>query len=203
MGGYGSGRHWYSSSKNTVNDYRSIDIRQWHRKNFLIPGTHFTSKWICDDEVTGSISVLAKEDCVVLSYKNKSSDGWKDITYPIALVWTPCNLGGKRPWFLCPAHNCKQRVAILYGGSVFACRDCYQLVYASQREGVGNRATRKADKIRKALDWEPGILNGEGIKPKGMHWNTFERLRKKHNNAVNLSIEEAILRFGINPSDFL
>ncbi len=25
-------------------------------------------------------------------------------------------------------------------------------------------------------NWEPGILNGHGGKPKGMHWRTYERL---------------------------
>ena len=38
-------------------------------------------------------------------------------------------------------------------------------------------AARKADRLRDKLGWEPGILNGNGIKPKGMHWRTFERLK--------------------------
>ena len=29
-----------------------------------------------------------------------------------------------------------------------------------------------------------GILNGNGWKPKGMHWRTFERLRAAHDAAV-------------------
>jgi hypothetical protein len=45
-----------------------------------------------------------------------------------------------------------------------------------------DRTARQADKIRKKLGWEPGILNGRGWKkPKGMHWRTFERLTAKHN----------------------
>ncbi len=38
------------------------------------------------------------------------------------------------------------------------------------------QATR-ADTIRKRLGWGAGILNGNGGKPKGMHWATFERLQ--------------------------
>jgi hypothetical protein len=67
-----------------------------------------------------------------------------------------------------------RRVAILYAGGIFACRCCYQLAYASSREDAGGRATRRADRLRARLGWEPGILNGEGGKPKWMRWRTFE-----------------------------
>lgn len=33
MGGIGSGRHWHWSAKNTVADYRSIDVRRWARRH--------------------------------------------------------------------------------------------------------------------------------------------------------------------------
>jgi hypothetical protein len=69
---------------------------------------------------------------------------------------------GSRAWFICPAVGCGRRVAILYGGSIFACRHCYQFAHASSREDAGDRATRRADKLRARLDWEPGILNGRG-----------------------------------------
>lgn len=49
-------------------------------------------------------------------------------------------------------------------------------------------ATRRADRIREKLGWEPGILNGEGWKPKGMHWNTFERLTAQHDAFVQISL---------------
>ena len=78
------------------------------------------------------------------------------------IVRTPCNLGGSRAWFICPAVGCGRRVAILYGGGIFACRHCYQLAYASAREDVCDRAARRADRLRARLGWEPGILNGNG-----------------------------------------
>ena len=65
-------------------------------------------------------------------------------------------------------------MAILYGGGIFACRHCYRLAYPSQRANWDDRAARRADRIRDKPGWEPGILNGNGWKPKGMHWNTFE-----------------------------
>jgi hypothetical protein len=76
-------------------------------------------------------------------------------------------------------------VAILYGGRILACRHCYDLVYASSREDVGDRAARKADRLRERLGWEPGILNGDGDKPKWMRWRTFERLTETYEFCVN------------------
>jgi len=118
------------------------------------------------------------------------------MEYPVYLDWTDCNLAGRRPWFRCPARGCGRRVAILYGGSIFACRHCHQLAYASQREAGYDRAARKADRIRDKLGWEPGILNGEGGKPKGMHWRTFERLQTEHDALVGESLAGMARRFG-------
>jgi len=201
MGGIGSGRHWYYDAKSTVSDYHSIDIRRWHKKNLLVPGTSFSTRWFRNDKVTGSISVLANEKCVILNYRHKKLEEWVNINYPVDLEWTSCNFGGKRPWFICPAQDCGRRVAILYGGAVFACRHCYQLAYQSQRENIDDRATRRAEKIRDHMGWEPGILNGEGLKPKWMHQNTFARLCLIHNEFVTISLREASLRFGINMFD--
>jgi hypothetical protein len=51
-----------------------------------------------------------------------------------------------------------------------------------------DRATRKADRIREKLGWEPGILNGEGWRPKGMHWTTFDRLTLQHDTFLGISL---------------
>jgi Transposase DDE domain len=71
--------------------------------------------------------------------------------YPVRVVRSPCNLGGSRAWFICPAVGCGRRVAILYGGGIFACRRCYRLAYASAREDVCDRAARRADRLRARL----------------------------------------------------
>jgi hypothetical protein len=183
MGGTGSGRHWHYGAKDTTCDYRSIDVRRWNRKGLLVPGSVFGWQWSRNGEVVASIQIRAESGRVILTYRHRQNGGeWKDESYPVQLDWTPCSYGGERPWFLCPAVGCGKRVAILYGGSIFACRHCHQLSYPSQRECAYDRSARQADKIRKKLGWEPGILNGRGWKkPKGMHWRTFERLTAKHN----------------------
>jgi hypothetical protein len=84
----------------------------------------------------------------------------------------------------------------LYGGKVYACRHCRKLAYRTQREQPHDRAGSKADKLRDRLGWEAGILNGNGGKPKGMHWTTFERLKTQHDALVNESLVGALAKFG-------
>jgi len=91
---------------------------------------------------------------------------------------------------------------VLYGGTIFACRHCHRLAYDSQRERRDDRLTRRADRIRQRLGWEPGILNGDGGKPKGMHWRTFERLQDKHDAYVQASLAGMMMRFGIAAREF-
>jgi hypothetical protein len=88
-------------------------------------------------------------------------------------------------------------MAILYGGSIFACRRCHRLAYPSTRETPGDRAARCADRIRDRLGWPGGILEGSGWgKPKGMHWRTYEALSRKHDAFSDRSMAEFVGRFG-------
>lgn len=61
---------------------------------------------------------------------------------------------------------------LLYGkGELFACRHCYGLTYASQREPSHLRGFGKAQKIRMRLGGGPESEEFPD-KPKGMHWRT-------------------------------
>ncbi len=198
MGGMGSGRRWHYGANDTTNDYRALDVRRWQQDGLLTPGCAFGWQWSRDGEVVASIQVRVETGRVILSYRHRSGDrDWKDENYPVWLDWTPCNLGGQRPWFRCPARGCGRRVAILYSGGIFACRHCYRLAYLSQRETWDDRAARRAGRIRKKLGWKPGILNGKGWKPKGMHWRTFDRLTAEHDAFVEQSLAGMVLRLGI------
>ncbi|WP_411727504.1 hypothetical protein [Methyloglobulus sp.] len=83
------------------------------------------------------------------------------------------------------------------GGKYFACRHCYQLAYRSQRETADDRADRKANNIRKKLDWEPGILNAMGDKPKGMHWKTYYRIWWQYNEVSDQVLLRISKKLGI------
>lgn len=198
MGGIGSGRRWHNGANDTTSDYRTLDVRRWAREGMLRPGYWGGWQWTRNGEVVASIRMRAEEDRLILMYRHRNGgEEWKDEQYPVRIVRTPCNLGGSRPWFICPALGCGRRVAILYGGGIFACRHCYRLAYPSQRETWDDRAARRADRIRSRLSWEPGILNGEGWKPKGMHWRTFEKLVAEHDEHVAKSFSGIALRLGI------
>ena len=192
MGGIGSGRR-YQQGKHTTSDCRSLDVSWMNRQGML--GKHFPQiiTWSRGGEKIGTIQIIAQPTKIVLNYRHsRNDDQWQSHEYAVRLDLTSCQYGGQRPWFLCPARGCGRRVAILYLGScgIFACRHCYNLAYDCQRESFDDRACRRAEKIRDKLAWEPGILNGNGIKPKGMHWKTYRRLTAEHDAFVNVSLEE-------------
>ncbi len=198
MGGPNSGWRWRYGAANCTDDYRQLDVRRWQRDGLLASGRAFGWNWTRNGETIASIQVRIEPDRVILTYRHRSGDGdWKAEEYPVRLAWTPCTYGGRRAWFICPASGCRRRVAILYGGSIFACRHCYRLAYRSQRETGYDRQARRADRIRERLGWEPGILNGEGGKPKGMRWRTFERLTAEHAFLVGESLAGAMRQFGV------
>jgi len=89
--------------------------------------------------------------------------------------------------------------ALLYigGAGIFACRHCYRLAYACQREASDDRAARRAANLRERLGWQAGIANPSGGKPKGMHWRTFERLTAEHDAFVGVSLAGMAARLNL------
>lgn len=184
--------------KNCTDDMQRLDVRRLHRAGSLEPGRRCQWQWTCNDETVATINIRAEADRVILDYRARDNGSeWQPMQYPVNLEWTGLHFGGRRPWFRCPAVGCGRRVAVLYGGRVFACRHCHQLAYRCQRETPDDRATRRADTLRDRLAWMPGILNGGGPKPKGMHWRTFERLSAAHDAYVAQSLAGAMRRFRV------
>jgi hypothetical protein len=73
---------------------------------------------------------------------------------------------------------------VLYSAAeLFACRHCYGLTYASQREALYFCDIDKAQKIRMRLGGSTVMSEAFPNKPKGMHWQTYERLRRAHDAA--------------------
>lgn len=192
MGGMNSGRR-NQGGKVTTAEYRSLDVRTFQRDGFLVAGRSCTTSWMRNGKAEASIQVKVESDRVILDYRHhRNGSEWKSVNYPVRIEWTSCNYGGARAWFLCPTNGCGRRVAKLHlgGYGIFACRHCYKLAYACQRENSYDRATRQADKIREQLKWVPGIANGNGCKPKGMQWRTYQRLIMKYEALVGISLNE-------------
>jgi len=192
MGGPGSGSRW-RSGRATVESFHRLDVRRLYRDGYLTSGRAFSWQWTRGGERIGWIKLRVDDVCVMLTYQTRENGGeWKPVEYPVLIDRTACTFGGSRPWFLCPARGCGRRVAVLYGGAVFACRQCHRLAYDSQSEDAASRAMRRANKVRGRLGWDAGIANPAGTKPKWMRWKTFFRLRAEHDAHANRSTAEML-----------
>jgi hypothetical protein len=202
MGGYGSGGH--NRRAGTIEGNRSLDIMQLHRAGALVPGYTGSWHWLYDDGERADIRIRAERSRIVLSYCYRSGGReWEPVDESVSIVWTPCGLGGKRPWFLCECWAngvyCGRTVGKLYGaGKLFACRHCYRLGYRSQLKREHFARWHQADKLRKKLGGEAGRGFPIAEKPKGMHWATYwrrvEEIRHLEVEA-NMMAENSLAKF--------
>jgi hypothetical protein len=168
----------------------SIDVREWHRHGLLRhDGLRFTWSWTRHCEPLGSIEARTEADAVVLIFTG--SRDWKSVEQRVPLVWTKCHFGGGRCWFRC---CCGRRAAILYmrNASIFACRHCCDLVFASQREIPRHRAISRAQKLRMRLGGSANLLEPFPRKPPRMHRRTFFKLFNKAAEAQERSTALAL-----------
>lgn len=190
-GGYrfGAGRPgWHPK----VENLRSIDVRHWSRERILQPGCCGIRVWTDSDTgaASASIGYTADGESITLNFSMNK----KQMAQRVPLLRTACGYGGSRVWFGCPF--CRRRVAKLYvGGSGFACRQCYRLVYASQCEDVITRAIRAQGKLESRLD-------EFGLRPKGMHRRTYIALLRRiehYDDTSEAALAQAMVRLGLIP----
>lgn len=175
MGGRGSGTWTRLDTRTTLAEVHRLDVRWLKRHGYLQPGVVAPLTWHCGDRESGSITLLCHGDALTLTYRYRRSDGdWQDMTQPVALDHTPCRYGGVRPWFCCP--RCQRRVAVLaLYRTGFWCRHCHRLPYASQQEGLIDRLWSQIRKLGQSVGATADESPWMWQKPKGMHWDTFER----------------------------
>jgi hypothetical protein len=115
------------------------------------------------------------------------------MDYCVWLERTPQHYGGHRVWWICP--RCGQRRAVLFGVSGsdgrFGCigshpnrpqHRCMDLAYTVEALLPRWRLERRADRIGARL--EESEDGRRWIKPKGMHWRTFNALVDRANDAA-------------------
>lgn len=165
MGGYGSGSYMRLGVKNyrRVNQFQTVDIRQYRKMYRLRPGEPAT---------------------VQFEYSIRGGPPFIPVSAPI--VWIPYHYG-LRPFFECP--RCGRRCCLLYLAEQCACRQCLGLSYPVQFETKQNQGFRRAWKARKKLVQPDGNSTcstpiPDWKKPKGMHWATFNRLRDEARQAA-------------------
>lgn len=151
MGGFGSGS---KGDRRCTDNMRALDVRQISRADLLTAGTSFSWGWTRMGKTTASINIRVQADKVVFDYRLPRSvlgGSWEAMNSEVLLDRTSCRFGGRRVWWRCPQSECGRRVAVLYAGEMFACRQCHRLAYRSQRETDEALAFRRAEAIRRRL----------------------------------------------------
>ena len=116
----------------------------------------------------------ANSEAVTISHAYKG----KNYTYNVKLAKTACNYGGYRFWWICP--RCGRLATVLYCEVYFTCRHCISAKYDTQLMQPVDKLFKRIEAIRKRLKWQRGMIHGEGEKPKGMHYRTFNELVNEH-----------------------
>jgi hypothetical protein len=170
------GRRWGAGRpgwRRRCEDFLQLDIRQMHRVGRLNPGS-YGWEWISSSASSASVCINVDDTGVTLTYTLATIGGnLVHTSIAIALEQTPCNFGGGREWFKCPA--CRRRCAIVYGitsDGYFACRRCLVLAYSSESEDLICRLWRKQYKLERRL-------GDSAEKPKWMRFRTFDRIVKQ------------------------
>lgn len=194
MGGYGSGRLWGFSQVVKVEDARALDIAALARAGYLRAGVRMCGSWkwwvVGSEDRPSTVSVEFNLATSLPLYRIRytvQSTGER-IDVGGHLVRTSPNYGGTRWWFACTL--CQRRVRKLHLGHdppIFACRKCHHLRYTSQSESLADRLLRKAHKLYRRAG---SSTNGTTftVKPKGMHWTTFDRLMDEAEGCLERSM---------------
>jgi len=173
---WGAGR---PAHKGQIGSLLFLDIQQFVSRGLLISGNFFSWSWNLGGEPSGSIGVRVNSpNQITLEYTRQNDEETKSVSYPISIDRTSCNFGGSRPWLICP-HSGRRVGKLYYLRGGWYARKCLRVGYASQSEDVIARIWRRKGKLeaRLAEDME---------KPKGMHWQTYNKIIDNWNDAENL-----------------
>ena len=169
---HGAGRPGWKAK---VESLLVIDARDWSARGLLSAGNAFGWRWQQNGEQIFSVNVQVSDTSSIAI----CTDG--NIRQTIRLMYTPCNYGGKRVWFSCP--HCGDGMAKLYWAcGQWYCRKSLNLAYASASMGKLDRIHRRLARLQSKL--------GEGLeKPKGMHWETYDRIIQQWRDTVAYSCQ--------------
>jgi hypothetical protein len=193
MGGYGSGK---TGGRQTVEDGHTLDLSRLFKTGCLKPAawTSGTLRWrnvVTGEEIAsvGFQAQLNEEGGYVQLHwtsTNRGTEERRQCENRIALTTHPQPFGGRRWLFICPhTGRLATKLHLPSGVYTFACRKAYRLAYRSQRETSHDRALSRAFALRRKLRNDGGI--GDYIlKPKGMHWRTFDRAMERINQAEDV-----------------
>ena len=87
MGGFGSTRWGWTSTKDTVDDACSLDANKLNKARCLRPGYWGGWQWTCDGERVADIRLRAEAQRLILSYRIRQNDGeWWHVEQPTPIL---------------------------------------------------------------------------------------------------------------------
>jgi len=181
MGGYGSNRWGDTHVRATTGDGLRLSIASL--KPYLTGGRwHMVWQWKRGDAVAATMGLAVNREGVTLDYTITHGDNEPQMVRDaVPVAWTNCTYGGERAWFVCP--DCEIRRNALYlspGQTRFRCRACHNLAYATQQMDPHDRHLQHIRALQGRLDGGGGEYVPWWIppKPKGMRWETYQRLHR-------------------------
>lgn len=97
---------------------------------------------------------------------------WGRLAQGIPIEYTGSRASQRRAWLCCPNPSCGRRVIALYFQNGFSCRHCLKLAYPSQSLSRIQRLCAEYGRLEQRI----GLVEGEPVRPKGMHRRTYEPL---------------------------
>ena len=178
-------------------DYRSVDLAWLRRKGYLRIGYSGSITWSRGGSVTAWIRYRVEGHGLRLIYRTRRSgeDEWRDIDELFPFIYTATNFAGRRQWLQCL--SCRQRCRVLFGGAYFRCRRCHRLKYESQYEPAWLSGTSRAQKIRERYSGSGSLDEPFPEKPKGMHWQTYDRLVAQDDRLTAIWVRGISEKFGL------
>ena len=193
MGGSGSTRWGNHVKKTTVEECRSLDLKDFYRKGALRWGVRWSGSSTWTNSLTGaklaSIGVALDttdqaRPWLRLSYTitDRETGEKADYDYRVPLTFAPLPFGGGRWWVICPlvkeGQACGRRVGKLYlppGGRYFGCRHCYDLTYRSCQE-----SDRRVGRLLGAMfSGDRPSLEGASVATLGLYLKAYDRIERR------------------------
>lgn len=172
------------------------------KHGYLKPFSLGTLSWISPNNNKQSIGYLISlkhnKNYIQLIYSKVDKGGNENhFNYKVPIVSSPCNLDGKRYWFVCPlsknGKSCLRRTGILYKpyyADYFGCRYCYDLTYNSRNLSGIEKQTGRIISIPELEKMESEAkrkyYNGKITRK----YTRFLRAQDKSNLATKLRLEK-------------
>jgi hypothetical protein len=153
MGGYGSTRWGWRTTRATTDEVIALDVRALARRRYFTAGPGKAAAgietWRGNGDEIACVGVHYRGDdpsAVILEYQMCwPGEERHTIRERVQLDYTPCPFGGVRRWFECP--GCGRRCALLFCvEELFRCRVCHGLAYRSTRQTPNERTRRREEK---------------------------------------------------------